>query len=640
MAVLCLNWYTSWTLKWKSRSEMANEMELMGLFEKHVNKIRQSGNNNYVGLCPYHDDNKSSFSFEVTNGGQFICFACDETGNAIKFAKAMGEDPKPFYSDDYKTHRPLINSRVTAITDLTDKAEEYAENLGENYDKEYYIQIVGHHKGGLVFPYFNKDGIVDGLKYHKPNLHTEGNMSKRWYLEWMLDYYSRDECLIIAEGEKDVLTLIHNGYNVLSSSGGCLSVPHILKEFKEFKEIIVVYDNDEAGRKGAEKMAQANYDALGIICQIAKWRDGLPDKFDISDDKDMKEFNYAINHLYNFHPNSSQTKIGAFTIMTDVQSSNTQPKETEWLVEGVLPKEFNSIIAGTTGSKKSYWAMQLGMSLANGEDSFMGRKIIAKNIKVLYVDTEIGQDELLRRYHRIKNKINWRDNGNWLMMSKSGVTVDAWDSIHEVIQNRFHPDLLIIDSLYNSTVIEDFSKASGISKVTNALTEFKDSYGISLLTVGHFNKGESELGLELHRMSGASQLQNWVEWVILMVKTNVPNFNLWKIGKTRGTYHDETILGLSFDDFWFNAKGVVDEPNQFLISNKKKANWQSVLEELPNEFDTQMWLNVFNSKYPYMTERTGQNWLSSAKETPMVNFIKQGFYNKGLGLIDENNIDE
>jgi len=96
------------------------------------------------------------------------------------------------------------------------------------------------------------------------------------------------------------------------------------------------------------------------------------------------------------------------------------------------------------------------------------------------------------------------------------------------------------------------------------------------------------------------------------------------------TYHDETILGLSFDDFWFNAKGVVDEPNQFLISNKKKANWQSVLEELPNEFDTQMWLNVFNSKYPYMTERTGQNWLSSAKETPMVNFIKQ----------DENNIDE
>jgi len=168
---------------------MANEMELMGLFEKHVNKIRQSGNNNYVGLCPYHDDNKSSFSFEVTNGGQFICFACDETGNAIKFAKAMGEDPKPFYSDDYKTHKPLINSRVTAIADLTDKAEEYAENLCENYDKEYYIQIVGHHKGGLVFPYFNKDGIVDGLKYHKPNLHTEGNMSKRWYLEWMLDYY-------------------------------------------------------------------------------------------------------------------------------------------------------------------------------------------------------------------------------------------------------------------------------------------------------------------------------------------------------------------------------------------------------------------------------------------------------------------
>ena len=117
---------------------MVSEMTVMDLFQKHVKNIRPSGNNNYVGLCPYHDDSKSSFSFKGDSTGKFYCFACGAKGNAIKFAKDMGEDPRPFYD------KPLINNGTTTVknktvtpkVDLTDKAEEYAENLGENYDKE------------------------------------------------------------------------------------------------------------------------------------------------------------------------------------------------------------------------------------------------------------------------------------------------------------------------------------------------------------------------------------------------------------------------------------------------------------------------------------------------------------------------
>ena len=57
--------------------------------------------------------------------------------------------------------------------------------------------------------------------------------------------------------------------------------------------------------------------------------------------------------------------------MTGKTASNTVPKPTEWIIENVLPKGFNSCLAGTTGSKKSMWAIQLGLSVASGEKDFV-----------------------------------------------------------------------------------------------------------------------------------------------------------------------------------------------------------------------------------------------------------------------------
>ena len=100
-------------------------------------------------------------------------------------------------------------------------------------------------------------------------------------------------------------------------------------------------------------------------------------------------------------------ELEGFTIMTGKTASNTVPKPTEWIIENVLPKGFNSCLAGTTGSKKSMWAIQLGLSVANGEKDFCGNRIKGGSRKVLFIDTEIGQDELLRRYHKIKSKMDF-----------------------------------------------------------------------------------------------------------------------------------------------------------------------------------------------------------------------------------------
>jgi hypothetical protein len=495
--------------------------------------------------------------------------------------------------------------------------------------------------GRLTFHYPN------GIKHHKGKNgeapYWDGDGHCQIFMEEKLKDYPADKPLYIFEGEKDALAAPFNG---ISFSAGAGSIPKDITPLYDFNTIYIAYDNDEAGNKGAKKLAERiKKETPSTKVFIIQWDISLPKGYDVWDEskKTWKDQDYNYDELDKAVVNATEfqleisKKLGAFTIMTGTEATITTPPPTEWLIENVLPKKFNSCLAGTTGAKKSMWALQLSMCLANGEKEFCGNKIYSRGIKVLYVDTEIGKDELHRRYKKIQSHMNWVGNDNIILMSKGGYHVDIWDDVHEYLDD-YKPELIVFDSLYNTTTVADFSKPTGMSKVTDALTEFKGEYDTTILTVAHFNKGQHEMGLMIDRMQGSSVLQNWVEFQMLMISTNVDDFNLWTVAKARGVRHDRTIIGLEWDDFWFKTKGVVEDYKPFLITENKRVKWQTVLEDCPENFDTHQWLNVFNTKFS-MSERTGKQWLKECSESPMVTKLSHGLYEKNLRLIDENNID-
>ena len=73
----------------------------MPMFKRHIANLQEKSNNQWTGLCPYHNDTKNSFSINAETG-QWNCFACGVDGNAITFAKDKGENWKDYISDDYK----------------------------------------------------------------------------------------------------------------------------------------------------------------------------------------------------------------------------------------------------------------------------------------------------------------------------------------------------------------------------------------------------------------------------------------------------------------------------------------------------------------------------------------------------------
>ncbi|SVC44857.1 uncharacterized protein METZ01_LOCUS297711, partial [marine metagenome] len=118
------------------------------------------------------------------------------------------------------------------------------------------------------------------------------------------------------------------------------------------------------------KIAKALHDEFGGEPMIAQWDESLPKGFDPGDDDEaLTETKKALKNATPYKPINEviqppKFREGVFVVMTDIEASNTTPKPIEWIVERVLPKEQNAILAGTTGSKKSYYAMQLGMCVA------------------------------------------------------------------------------------------------------------------------------------------------------------------------------------------------------------------------------------------------------------------------------------
>jgi KaiC/GvpD/RAD55 family RecA-like ATPase len=614
-------------------------------------------------LCPIKEHSKKNGCFSAnTDTGQCKCHKGCFSGNAYMLAECLNIDnPSQWLTN--REHKPmeykLVNTKdnsTEAKNDLLTVAKEMHDRWIQLFDgKNDYLlmktakeELVGYSKNNqLVFPYFNDDkSEITGIKYHKPKPYCTEGFKCTWYMGWYLKEYDADKPLYICEGEKDAIVLKQTGFQVISSSNGAGSLPDELDEIIKF-ECIFVYDNDEAGEKGALKNAmKINKISKDTIIKIAKWNSELPKGYDVTDDFDktdknasyiFDEFDIAIINAIEFKLTLPE-KIGAFTIMTGSQATHKEAKPTEWLIENVLPKEFNSCLAGTTGSKKSMWAIQLSMALANGEKEFCGNKIIAPGIKVLYVDTEIGKVELHRRFKKIQQNMNWAGDENIVMMAKGGYHRDIWDDVHMAI-NYTNPELIVFDSLYNTTTVGDFSKSAQMSKVINELTRFKEQYGVTILAIAHFNKGQHDLGLSIDRMQGSAVLQNWVEFQSLMVSTNKSDFNLWTVAKARGVRHDQSIIGLKWNDFWFKTIGAVEDIKPFLIADEKKQKWQIVLEDCPEKFDTNQWLNVFSTKFP-MSERTGRQWLKECSESPMVKKVAHGVYKKNLRLINEDNIDD
>ena len=226
--------------------------DYLSLYRRHVNNLKQVGSGpEHVGACPFPEcKNKTEPKFYANaENGLFICHRCGRKGNAIKFARYFRENPSPYYD------------KCLAQTEIeSGQVDEYNKNLLSRPSlwrkpwKRHVLELlhVGWYdlRQSLVFPIYSSSGQIINLIHHK----TFQNESAKCmlYPAHILEDYDPGY-IVLCEGLTDCLSLLSIDIQVVTSTGGALSIPADISALRRFKRVYLCFDVDEAGETGCDK---------------------------------------------------------------------------------------------------------------------------------------------------------------------------------------------------------------------------------------------------------------------------------------------------------------------------------------------------------------------------------------------------
>ena len=212
----------------------------------------------------YYETNPSAHINTIEN--LFHCKACGQGHSELSFIRAIlgckyadalrlaqvYNDPNS--GDFLSWHEAIVNDDLTKTTyntlGISDKvAEELNLRVTEVLNKTF-----------VEFPVFMYDKLVDVRRYTpggKPKVVSRTGAVAGLIIPfdiWIKTPPNR--VTLICAGEKDMAVARSHGFNAITLTGGEAITPALLNTFIG-RKVIIVYDNDEAGRMGAIRLATA-----------------------------------------------------------------------------------------------------------------------------------------------------------------------------------------------------------------------------------------------------------------------------------------------------------------------------------------------------------------------------------------------
>lgn len=221
------------------------------------------------GLCPFHEDSRSSFSCNLVTG-VWICFAGCGAGNIYQFAEKVGIDRSKIYKRFDFSDGPKRTKQTQIVPELSierkRQALKYHNFLIDNWNEikkpsPWSVEVIERTYTGydkqldtFTFVYTNQVGQATNLRWHKRHS-IKGHGRCTIFPLHLFQVYKTTVPLILCEGEKDVLTALGFGFQAATTTNGANGIPKDLSPLQNFQNIYVLYDADKAGRTGARNIA-------------------------------------------------------------------------------------------------------------------------------------------------------------------------------------------------------------------------------------------------------------------------------------------------------------------------------------------------------------------------------------------------
>jgi len=531
-------------------------------------------------LCFNHNEKVPSMSFDM-KAKKFRCFSCAYTYDIFNhyqehYNKSFIEAVKSIVNDFnistdkliIKTERKPIKAPTIYKNDIS-KAKEYTNKRCITEATIKYADVKEDNKGNIVFVYKNELGEHITNKYRPARkINKDKKELKMWFESetnintlYLMDKADITKPLVICEGEFDALSLIEAGYkNSVSVPTGCKSTEWITTNWtwlEQFEEVILWYDNDEAGKEGVKEVFNR-----------------LPNKVvkvvysDICNDINELLFKYGKLAVLKQLEKASIPLVDGVKSTKQISTFNIYEAETVQL--GInkiddniigLPLGSLNVITGRTGEGKSTILNQffIGESIRQGYKVFLfSGELTESNAKGWLLDTLANKEDLLEftskkgyKYKKLSSSAVSRIDDfledKFYLYTEEDYSINAIISKMEIMAKRYGVKVFCIDNLM-VTENDEKEELRNQTEIVKKLKSFAKKYNCIVHLVAHPRKAQNgQMGLDKSDISGSANITNLADYVMIVQRIK---------DEEDATKDRHTILSIDKDRYMGTRLGI------------------------------------------------------------------------------------
>lgn len=527
-----------------------------------LSKVKKTANG-WLALCPAHQDKTQSLSVSSADRKVLLkCFAGCDTQTIVS---ALGLEMKDLFetSNGFHQQSESRNGQARRIVETYDYTDENGNLLFQSvrYEPKGFAQRRPDGAGGWLW-----------------------NLQEIRLVLYRLPEVLASPVAYLVEGERDAETLRRNDFPATCNPMGAGKWRESYNESLSGKTVVILPDNDDAGRKHAEVVANSLH---GIAKEIVVVHlPNLPPKGDITDylqnGGTVDDLIDLVARAESFKPNdptetdeskpdaeSAEDFKSLFTIQNaNLWIENAKLRPVPKMLFGELWFEGELCISfADTGKGKSILAVQIADAISKGK-GIEHFTLEAARQPVLYLDFELSDKQFEARYSTkqgdyFMNHYSFDENFKRGEINQSSFVPNGFKDFESYLNFSLEYEIaetgaqiLIVDNItYLKNATETAKDALPLMK---ELIRLKKKFNLSILALAHTPKRDLTRPLTVNDLQGSKMLSNFADSIFAIGESaKDKNLRYLKQIKARNT---ETI---------YDAENIatcqVTKPDNFLM---------------------------------------------------------------------------